>query len=339
MFFALAATVVPLLLPVGWSVSPQWDDNARSRPIVVTGDRTVVALAHADRAEFSDTALRWSPSRALTAFTKAAVPGDPSGEAQRRAIGIAAASQSVIVNTASSFTGNHDGYEIDAQTWDGDTAREIAWPVGSDYTHNATYVDAVDDTGDLVATPSMQNAWSSSAREAPAHNFLIVGAQSRDLGVGVPTALAGTWISGFDMDTRSFANTALRWRDGRRETLGDGRAFSVNRAGLTVGETTAGGLSHAVAWTASGDARDILPPSVFSAAYAVADDGTVVGTLLAVDQQHYAFRLRNGVRRRLDDLPHPPGWHFASAFAIAADGTIAGIGTYRDFAAIFLYRD
>ncbi len=84
---------------------------------------------------------------------------------------------------------------------------------------------------------------------------------------------------------------------------------------------------------------DLAPKSPRSVAYGVSDNGTVVGMLSDAKGRHFAFRWRNGLLRRLDDLPHPPGWRFESAYAVTGDGSIAGIGTQHGVPKIFVWRE
>jgi probable HAF family extracellular repeat protein len=122
------------------------------------------------------------------------------------------------------------------------------------------------------------------------------------------------------------------------EALGPGVAFAVNRVGFAVGETDPIG-PQAIAWDQRGRRIDVVTNSMLSAAYDVGDDGTVVGMPETQDGKHFAFRWRAGHLQRLDDLPHPPGWRFESAYAIGRDGTIAGIGTLDNIPTVFRWRD
>ncbi len=79
-----------------------------------------------------------------------------------------------------------------------------------------------------------------------------------------------------------------------------------------------------------GDARSV--------AWDINEAGSVVGMLQSMSGRHYAFRWERGHLERLDDLPHPDGWRFESAYAIAPDGTILGVGTYHGVAMAFRWR-
>jgi probable HAF family extracellular repeat protein/YD repeat-containing protein len=104
-----------------------------------------------------------------------------------------------------------------------------------------------------------------------------------------------------------------------------------------VGRHYESAVPQALAWDARGRRIALVSRAKRSTAYDVADDGTVVGTLLAADGKHYAFRWREGHLERLDDLPHPPGWRFECAYSVATDGTIAGIGTHDGVATLFTW--
>jgi probable HAF family extracellular repeat protein len=189
--------------------------------------------------------------------------------------------------------------------------------------------------------------------------YIVSHGTCRFLGRAVVRAVRGRYAAG----VRGFVNghlaatnvpgqrfTAVRWVDTRMSELGDGFPFAINANGLTVGasrrpgpvnEVRGGSIEmqptelEALAWDPAGRRIALVDRASSSIAYDVADDGTIVGTLTAQDGKHYAFRYRDGKLERLDDMPHPEGWRFESAYAIANDGSILGIGTRNGIATIF----
>lgn len=105
-----------------------------------------------------------------------------------------------------------------------------------------------------------------------------------------------------------------------------------------TGKTYCPPVPHAVAWDKSGRRIALASNDPRSVAYDVSDDGTVVGSLIDVKGRHFAFYWRSGRLQRLDDVPHPPGWRFESAYAIGGDGSIAGIGTLHGVPTVFVWH-
>jgi len=178
--------------------------------------------------------------------------------------------------------------------------------------------------------------------------FIVDGRTCTALGRGTVFGLRGDWAVGYlgylgasvapDNYGPPDRFVAIRWRGEQLHELGWGVAFAVNREGFAVGESDPNG-PQAIAWDQRGRRMDVVTNGVPSVAYDVSDDGTVVGMLQSKDGKHYAFRWRAGRLQRLDDLPHPPGWRFESAYAIGCDGTIAGIGTRDNIPTVFRWCD
>jgi len=238
-------------------------------------------------------------------------------------------------------------------------------------------IRAVDEHGNIALTKVITGAGSfqvmNDADDWAPYAFIVNGNSCRVLGRAVVTNVRGTWATGYRgyLDGRVAPtnfnrirqrNVAIRWQGTHLSELGDGDALAVTSDGFAVGasaipgrfDSQSGGYTgsdgvvhtysdtsavpHATAWTVRGRRIAIERDATRSVAYDVADDGTAVGTLLARDGKHYAFRWRNGRIERLDDLPHPPGWRFEAAYAIAPDGTIAGIGTLDGIATVFTWH-
>jgi hypothetical protein len=239
-------------------------------------------------------------------------------------------------------------------------------------------IRAVDGNGNLALTKVITGTGSflvmtdSSDDWAP-YAFIVNGRSCRVLGRAVVTNVRGMWATGYrgyldghvaptNLNRIRQRNVAVRWHGSHATELGEGDALAVTSAGFVVGasaipgrfDSDSGGYTgtdgvvhtftdsspapHALAWTLHGTRIALARTAPRSVAYDVADDGTVVGMLVARDGKHYAFRWRHGRLERLDDLPHPPGWRFESAYAIAPDGTIAGIGTFDGVATVFTWH-
>jgi probable HAF family extracellular repeat protein len=141
---------------------------------------------------------------------------------------------------------------------------------------------------------------------------------------------------------------AVRWVDRKLELLGEGVALSVNSHGVCVGYHTIStenknGCSacppsvtwRAVLWRQDGS-PSVLESNLNSAAYAVDDDGRVVGMVQDSAGRHFAFLWHGGELKRLDDLVKAPRWRFESAYGFTPDGGILGIGTHDGVAAAFI---
>ncbi len=190
------------------------------------------------------------------------------------------------------------------------------------------------------------------------------------LGTGIATGVRGGNVVGYlgyldGFPAPMYVNLmvqqmhAMRWYDGRVNELGTGVPFATTSGGFAAGATALPGhagefaygnffgpagryefpIPHAAAWDANGRRILLVQNDSRSVAWDVADDATVVGMLQERDGKHYAFRWRSGRAQRLDDLAHPAGWRFESAYAIGADGAIAGIGTHDGVAAAFVWHE
>ncbi len=162
------------------------------------------------------------------------------------------------------------------------------------------------------------------------------------LGYGVATAMRGQFVAGYsdgvNWTTPGLLPTiALEWTDGLRSELGPGVAYAVNGSGTVAGddETKYGASDgHPVMWTAGNTVR--LSAS-HGAAYAIADDGTLVG---AVDRGGFVIAGGDATRRLryLDDMV-PHAWHISGAYGIAANGRILAVGNHHSGADELLLLD
>jgi hypothetical protein len=149
------------------------------------------------------------------------------------------------------------------------------------------------------------------------------------LGFGLATEMRGRFVVGFSAEQglveygQPHPSTALEWTGGTRTALGAGVAYGVNAAGAAVGddEASTGAVRKPTLWS-NGHAIRLSDAS--GSAYAIADDGTIVGVI-----GDHAFLIRGADAARtvvrLDSLVEP-GWHIKGAYAIAASGRILAIG-------------
>ena len=372
---ARAATVTALPLPEGYTVKPEGE----SRLISMAADHTVAAVASTEpsgrsravRWDARGTRATFVPLPVLTA------PGHGQySKYDTKGIGGIAAGRGVVYVAATEmFSGAYSGLSFEAQRWIGSGTRRWTLPSCAAVDETDQHVNAVDADGRLALTMDMTGLGSHTVMQdehgeyAP-YAFIIDHTTCHDLGRAVVVGLRGRWAAGY----RGYLNghvaptslnvivqraVAVRWHDFVLSELGDGEAYAVNASGLAVGASAVAGrfdwqytnfygnpgreyrsaVPHARAWDPRGRTIAIETSAIRSVAYDVKDDGTVVGMLQAGDKRHFAFRWRAGRLERLDDLPHPAGWRFESAYAIAADGTIAGIGTHNGIATVFTWHE
>ena len=371
---ASAASVTALALPDGFTVAPE----AELRLISIAPDGTVAATAKAG-SWGRERAFRWGPGGTRSTFTPLPVLTAPDrGESPGIPIriGAVAAGPGIVYVTASeNWSGAYSGTSFEVQRWMGNAARRWSLPACTATDEVDQHVNAVDSRGrvaltlDMTGTGSFQVGQDDSGAYAP-YAYVIDGRHCRELGRAVVIGLRARWAAGY----RGYLNghlaptslnviiqrvVAVRWHDDVLRELGNGAAFAVTSRGFTVGATEVPGrfesmttnffgnpgrrydspVPHALAWDVQGKMIAMERAAVRSVAYDVADDGTAVGMLQDAAGKHFAFRWHAGRLERLDDLAHPHGWRFESAYAIAPDGTIAGIGTLHGVATVFTWRD
>lgn len=371
---ASAVTVTALALPYGLTVDPE----GQTRQVSIGADRTVAAVSSEDmgrprafRWNPGGVRTTFHPLPVLTAPDRGEIPNTVFG-----AGGVAVGPDSVYVAATEPFSGAYSGVSFQTQRWVGGDARRWTLPgCAVDPVAKDQHVYAVDARGRVALTIDITGANSHLLMQddrgayAP-HAFIVEGDRCRTLGRAVVFGLRGRWAAGYrgyfhGVPASTILNeaqqrmVAVRWRDGLSTELGDGVAYAVNAAGLAVGASALAGLCgsvlwvsedhrtrrceaptpHALAWDVKGRKITLESRAARSVAYDVGDDGTAVGMLQDAGGKHYAFRWRAGRVQRLDDLTHPPGWRFESAYAIAPDGTIAGIGTYRGLATVFTWHE
>ncbi len=341
-------------LPPGFTVKAE----SQVRAINIAHNGVVTALA-GFRGSDPIRVFRWSPSGARTTFQPLNVTTqpDPDSPGQRGVFSVATTSRSVFVTVTAAWSGAYMGLSADVQQWEPSTVSHWRLPkcvVSGDAFDQ--YIYGADDAGRLALTMDMTGKGSflvirdDNAQYAP-YAFVVDRSKCRVLGRGTVVGVRGQWSSGY----RGYLNghvaptgqetstVAVRWHGVHIVELGPGDALAVTSNGFAAGADAvhahigAPPVPHAVAWDQRGR-RISIDADDRSVAYDVSDDETVVGTLLASDGVYHAFRWRSGKRELLDDLPHPPGWKFASAYAIRADGTIVGIGTHDRTPTVFVWH-
>lgn len=355
---AVLAIVRALTLPAGFTVAPE----AWVRQIAIARDGTVVALATTTDRTNRQRAFAWSAQGERATFTP--LPFSSQSFLPSRPQSVAAGS-SIYVTAAVYFSGAYSGVSTEVQRWapSGSAHWKVPGCIDSDENTDQKAYAADDDgrvavTMDITGQGSYQVDNDPTGKYAP-YAFVVRDGVCRNLGRGIVQGVRGEWAAGYrgyldghlaadNMDADTQTAYAVRWYGEHAQTLGEGDALAVNASGLAVGADAVPApfvifpsprQQHAIAWNSTGRRTALAPNAKRSVAYDVADDGTVVGMLVDSAGRHYAFRWRNGTLQRLDDLPHPPGWRFESAYAIDGDDTIAGIGTYNGTATVFVWSD
>lgn len=373
---AHGATVTGLALPAGFTVKPEGvqrlisiapDHSVAALSESVDGTYRIRAFRWSPRGGRAT----FTPLPVLTAPDHGASPGS-----RFVAGGIAAGLGTTYVSVAESFSGAYGGESFEVQRWVGRAALRWSLPAcvhSGDETDQ--HANAVDANGRLALTIDVSGRGSfmvlsdGTGALAP-YAFIVRGTRCRALGRGIVLSVRDRWAAGYlgylnghpaatNINLILQRPVALRWRDTTKTALGDGAAYAVATDGFAVGATAVAGrfdsettnfygnpgrrydsaIPHAIAWDAHGRRIALERGQVRSVAYDVSDGRTAIGTLQAAGGKHYAFRWRAGRLQRLDDLPHPAGWRFESAYAVAPDGTVAGIGTYRGVPTVFTWRE
>jgi probable HAF family extracellular repeat protein len=368
---APAATVRAFALPAGYAVEPESEMPA----IGLDAHGNVVALARQTGMHWAVRAFRWTSDGVRSAFAplplRSIAHQQTPDALERVAIGPNGETYVTVGLELEELGGTP--YEVERWTESGAAVWDPPSCPGAEPDERDQHVGAIDALGrvaltlDVTGPGSMEVLDDTTGALAP-FAYVIEGERCAPLGRATVEALRGRYAAGYrgyldghlapdNLNTIRQQYVAVRWTDGVLGELGPGVAYAVTSGGLVVGadalpghvgtEVISGGgaternswaTPHAVAWDASGAQIVLVAQARRSVAYDVADDGTVVGMLQEQDGKRYAFRWRHGRAQRLDDLPHPPEWRFACAYAIASDGTIAGIGTYRGVPTAFTWR-
>lgn len=151
------------------------------------------------------------------------------------------------------------------------------------------------------------------------------------LGSGIITGMSGNRTVGYDDGYVPGSNgstpvRAIKWTGYYRSVLGTGIAWSVNAQGDVVGDNRKTLKSVGVPMLWHND-KPIRLSDAEGTAFAVADDGTIVG-----DVKSRAFLIRpNDASHRLiflDDLV-AGGWNITAAYYVASNGDILALASKR----------
>jgi hypothetical protein len=355
----ICTIVAQLSLPLGFSVAPEAD----RRLVSIAPDHTVAARAEAADGTGRVRAFRWNRSGVRAQFGALPVrtSPDPGNAGAPKGIGeIVAVPSGALVSATEAWSGAYSGISYEVQRWAGATTRR--WPLpacirsGGESDQHANAVDA---RGRVALTLDITGSGSFSVHDDPPqyapYAYVVDRGRCAALGRAVVLGVRDRWAAGYRLyldgklaptviASQARRTVAVRWRDGRLTELGEGVAYAVADDGLAVGASAlfdpydSRQAPHAVVWDARGSRIAIDRGALRSVAYDVAGDGTAVGMLQSADGKHYAFVWHAGRLERLDDLPHPRGWRFESAYSIAPDGTIAGTGTHDGAPVVFTWR-
>lgn len=369
---AEAASVRALPLPAGLTIVPEAD----RRLMTIGGDGTVYAIASRIDAPDRTRGVRWHPDGTFELFSPIPQRYDDLAGFAPRIDAVAPASNEAYVTVARTHDGAYLGVRFTTDRWVSGTAKAWAVPACAAIRFESPHVYAVDEERiALTLDPSsdavgIDLADPRSVESNLPRGLLLDGDRCTSLGTAILTGLRGASVVGYlgYLDGKPapwFVNlivqrmVAMRWLDGRESDLGPGVPFATTSSGIAVGASALPGHAsesmttnffgpagtyvfatpHAVIWSREGTRSALLHGDARSVAWDVDEAGAVVGTMQRADGRHYAFRWEHGRVVLLDDLPHPEGWRFESAYAIGSNGTIAGIGTYRGIATAFLWRN
>ena len=369
-----AATVRALDVPDGYTISPEGE----RRQITVAHDETVFAIASEidERSGLRPIAIRWHNSDTAQTFEPLDLFGQPGQNRLRgpapNAI-VASSFDTAFVNVGQVSDGAVLRMFYKVQRWTANAT--VAWknPPCADSRFTGVHILGVDDRGQIALTfdPSYGAAGIDLENPASIRDNLptavaVRGQQCTVLGNAILMAIDGNYAAGYigylDGKPMPWAINAMdeqmvasRWSSTKEIALGNGVPYAISHTGLTVGATALPGHAkefayngsgrhgfptpHAIAWLPNGKSIRPVKDDERSVAWDVSEDGTIVGIEQLKTGKHYAFRWKNGRAQRLDDLPHPPGWRFESAYAIRPDGSIIGIGTHNGVATAFIWRE
>jgi hypothetical protein len=376
--FALAAqsavaanTVTPLALPAGFTVAAEGDH----RLITIGADGTVYAIVNRIDEPDRIAVTRWRDDK-RELFAPIPGPDDHFGSMYAaRVDSVAPATGTPYVTLSRTSAGATIRTIFEIERWQNGSAKAWIVPPCVEASYDSPHIYAVDHQNvALTLDPSSDAAGidlsnpESVTRNLP-KAIVVTRNGCRSLGTGILTGIRGTIVVGYlgyldDKPAPWFINMmvqrriALRWNNGHVQRLGVGVPFATTSTGTVIGATSLPGhvgesvtgnffgpagtytyaVPHAVLWSAAGKQTLLFHADSRSVAWDIDEHGTVVGMLMDARGHHRAFRYKNGRAELLDDLPHPAGWHFESAYAVSSDGAIVGIGTHNGVATAFIWR-
>jgi hypothetical protein len=369
---AAAGTVRVLVLPAGFTVAPEAD----RRLMTIGADGVVYAIAGRIEAPERTRAVRWRAGEGPDLFVPIPQENDHFGSFMAPRIdAVAPTRNQTYVTVSRTHDGAYIGTRFNLDRWVGGATRAWTVPECVKLGYDGPHVYAVDrERMALTIDPSSDATGIDLSEPASVEAnlpqaVLVEGDRCTSLGVAILTGLRGRSAIGYvgHLDGKPapwFVNlivqkmTATRWLDARPRALGPGVPFATTSAGVVVGASALPGHAtetittnffgragtyvfptpHAVLWSREGKHIALVHGDARSIAWDINEAGTTVGMLQKPDGRHYAFRHNHGRVELLDDLPHPPGWRFESAYAVTEDGTIAGTGTYHGTATAYLWH-
>lgn len=268
-----------------------------------------------------------------------------------------AADGTPFVTLAQSFSGAYSGVREAALVWNG------SWHVvpqgrpfdgtGDPYTPTNVSIAAADSLDDFAFNGDFRDGFGVDTdihrngyfRDIGAVHF---GSRTIQLGLGTVTATRGSYAAGADAGLglegqASFPTTALLWQCVKsvaalhpcvRMELGQGIAYGVDALGEVVGDDVAryDGMAFArrpplgfpIIWR---NDKKIRLSGNFGAAYAISENGTIVGAFGAPGSGYLGFvayaRDEHPTAVALDPLVRDLGdRHVVTAFGVADDGRI-----------------
>jgi hypothetical protein len=363
---ASGSTVRALALPRGFTIAPE----AEHRLMSIGLDGTVYAVAHRiDRPDGGTRAVRWRAQNAPELFVPVPGPNDFIHNAPAPSIeAVVPASDMPYVTVARTFDGAFSGARFSIDRW---SVAAVTWsvPACANLGYAGAHISAADGRQfAFTVDPSSSSANPAGDENLP-RAIILTDGSCRSLGTGILTGLRGSIAVGYlgyidGKPTPVIVNTihqrmlAFRWTKGYAVGIGDGVPYATTSRGIVVGASALPGrarefessnfsgqsgtysfaIPHAVIWSRENKETAIFRDDVRSVAWDINELGTTVGMVQSADGKHHAFRRDHGRTTLLDDLPHPTGWRFESAYAITGDGWVVGIGTYRGVPTAFLWR-
>lgn len=247
----------------------------------------------------------------------------------------------IFATISSSFAGGYIGTEeavyewhggrwLNAPSWSSMSADGSNFTIGaaasaSRFVLNGNFGAAIPDLDASSSDPHFREDFAVA----------VVGHKRLPLGYGSATSMRGQFVVGYFAGERSVPNfdpahavVAWQWVNGLRKVLGAGIAYSVNRSGTVVGNDCRelDELGRPTLWRGN---RQFQLSSQLGSAYAISDDGLVVGTT-----GNSAFVARTLEKQStfkvspLDNFVIGTGWHITGAYAIDTKGRILAAG-YR----------
>lgn len=268
-----------------------------------------------------------------------AAPGDDAADPQADYTAVALAGDGTpLVTVSLPFSGAYSGVNQGIFVWNGARWRAALSGRQAKLDPPNVVIAAADTparfacNGNYLSTfPILDRAETEPHYQENAA-FLIAAGETLALGYGSATALRGTFVAGYSDGERSVTvsgaavppSVALEWHDGRRTALGPGTAYGVNAAGDAVGndDPRRTGAGRPMLWR---DGRAVRLSDAPGSAYAIADDGTIVG---AVSGHAFVMRGSDPARRlvRIETLTATAGWTITAAYGIAGNGRILALG-------------